>query len=88
METAYKITNQHDDNVCVGMVPQLSQPPLDVLVGEVFRDVVHQQGTHSTAIISATLVNLIRSSTICHHIDWWQISKVDVVKVAAFLKQN
>ena len=29
------LTHQHDDNVGVSVVPQLPQPPLHVLVGEV-----------------------------------------------------
>ena len=33
--TPLHLTHQHDDNVGVSVVPQLSQPSLHILVGEV-----------------------------------------------------
>ena len=42
---------QHYDDVGVCVVPQLPQPALDVLVGEVLRDVVHQQRSHCTSVV-------------------------------------
>ena len=44
---------QHNDDVGVCVVPQLPQPALDVLVGEVLRDVVHQQRTHCASVVPA-----------------------------------
>ena len=44
---------QHYDDVGVCVVPQLPQPALDVLVGEVLRDVVHQQRSHCAAVVPA-----------------------------------
>jgi len=35
------IANQHDHNVWIGVIPELAQPPLHILVGEVLRNVVH-----------------------------------------------
>ena len=44
---------QHNDDVGVCVVPQLPQPALDVLVGEVLCDVVHQQRTHCASVVPA-----------------------------------
>ena len=44
---------QHYDDVGVCVVPQLPQPALDVLIGEVLRDVVHQQRTHCASVVPA-----------------------------------
>ena len=35
------------------MVPQLPQPPLDVLVGEMLGDVIDQEGAHCPAVVPA-----------------------------------
>lgn len=35
------VANQHDDDVVVGMVPQLFQPALHILIGQVFGYVIH-----------------------------------------------
>lgn len=35
------VANQHDDNVVVGVVPQLLQPALHILIGQVFGYVIH-----------------------------------------------
>ena len=45
------VSNQHDDNVRVGMVAQLLQPPCDVLVGLVLADVVDKQRSYSAAVV-------------------------------------
>ena len=47
------VAHQHDDNVAVGVVPQLLQPSLHVLVGQVFGDVVDQQSAHGAAVVPA-----------------------------------
>ncbi len=44
-------TDQHDDDVGVCVVPEFPEPPLHVLVGQVLRDVVHQQGAHGAAVV-------------------------------------
>lgn len=38
------VSDEHDDDVLVGVVAQLLQPPQDVVVRTALRDVVHQQG--------------------------------------------
>lgn len=45
------VTDQHDDDVLVGMIAQLSQPPLYILVGQMLGNVVDQQGTDSTPVV-------------------------------------
>lgn len=45
------VTNQHDDNIGVGVVSELLKPSCDVLVGLVLADVVYEQGTDGTTII-------------------------------------
>lgn len=45
------VSNQHNDNVRVGVVAQLLQPPCDILVGLVLADVVHEQGAHGAAVV-------------------------------------
>ena len=42
---------QHDDDVGVGVVPELPEPPLDVLVCEVLGDVVDEEGAHSPPVV-------------------------------------
>ena len=51
---------QHNDDVGVCVVPQLPQPALDVLVGEVLRDVVHQQRTHCASVVPARKISQYR----------------------------
>lgn len=36
------VTNQHDNDVAISMVPKLLKPARDVLVSHVLRDVVYQ----------------------------------------------
>lgn len=45
------VTNQHDNNVGISMVPQLLQPPRNVLVGLVLADVIDQQRSDSTSVV-------------------------------------
>lgn len=47
------IPHQHDDDVVVGVISQLFQPALHVLVGQMFGDVVHQQRADRATIIPA-----------------------------------
>lgn len=45
------VSNQHDDNVGVGMVAQLLQPPRDVLIGLVLANVVDEQRANGAAVV-------------------------------------
>lgn len=45
------VAHEHDDNVAVGVIPQLLQPPLHVLIGEVLGDVIHQQCPHGSTVV-------------------------------------
>jgi hypothetical protein len=45
------VSDQHDDDVGVGVVPQLFQPPVDVIVGLVLADIVHEKSPDSTAVV-------------------------------------
>jgi len=45
------VTNQHDDDVGVGVVPELPKPPLDVLVCEVLGDVVDEERAHGPPVV-------------------------------------
>lgn len=45
------VADQHDNDVLVGMIAQLSQPSLYILVGQVLGNVVYQQGTDSTPVV-------------------------------------
>lgn len=45
------IAHQHDDDVGVGVVLQLRQPALGVLIRQILGDVVHQQRSHRPAVV-------------------------------------
>jgi len=45
------VTDKHNDNVGVGMVAQLLQPPRHVLVRLVLADVVDKQGADCAAVV-------------------------------------
>jgi len=45
------VTDEHDDDVGVGMVAQLLQPPRDVLVCLVLADVVDKQSADSATVV-------------------------------------
>jgi hypothetical protein len=45
------VTNQHNDNVRVGVVAQLLQPPCDILICLVLADVVDEQRSHGAAVV-------------------------------------
>lgn len=48
------VPNQHNDNVGVGMVPQLLEPSCDVLVGLVLADVVNEESADSTSVVGGS----------------------------------
>lgn len=45
------VSNEHDDNVGIGMVPKFFQPPGDVVIGLMLADVVNKQGADSTTVV-------------------------------------
>jgi hypothetical protein len=45
------VSDEHDDDVGVGVVAQLLEPPLNVLVCRVLGDVVYEQCTDGTAVV-------------------------------------
>ena len=69
----YKLSQcyQHDDNVSICVVPQLSQPSLHILVGQVLGDVVDQQGTNCSPVVPAQKegFNTIQVSTTTSRFD-------------------
>lgn len=46
------VAHQHDHDVVVGVVSQLLQPALHILIGEVFGNVIDEQSPNSTTVIS------------------------------------
>lgn len=55
------VAHQHDDNVAVGVVPQLLQPSLHVLVGQVLSDVVDQESADGAAVVPAAAQKALRA---------------------------
>jgi len=47
------VADEHDDNVAVGVITQLSQPSFHVLVRQMLSDIVDKQRTDGTAVVSA-----------------------------------
>lgn len=45
------VSDQHNDDVGVGMVAQLLEPPGDILVGLVLADIVNEKGTDSATVV-------------------------------------
>lgn len=45
------VTDQHDHNIGVGVVPQLLQPPVDIVVSLVLADVVDEEGTDGATVV-------------------------------------
>jgi len=45
------VSNQHDDDIRISMVPQLLEPPCDILVSLVFADIVDKQSSHGTSVV-------------------------------------
>lgn len=46
------VSNKHDNDVGVRMVPEFFQPPIDIVVGLMLADVVDKKGSDGTAIVS------------------------------------
>lgn len=45
------VTDQHDHDIGVGVVSQLLQPPVDIVVGLVLADVVDEEGTDGATVV-------------------------------------
>jgi hypothetical protein len=45
------VSNQHDDNVLVGVVSQFLEPPSNILISRVLGNVVNQKGTNSSSVV-------------------------------------
>ena len=45
------VSDQHDDDVGIGVIPQLLQPPVDILVGLVLANVVDKEGPDGTTVV-------------------------------------
>lgn len=45
------VTDQHDDDVGVGVVPQFLQPPVDIIVGLVLADIVYEKSPDRTTVV-------------------------------------
>lgn len=50
------VTNQHNDDVRIGMVPQFLQPSRYIDIGCVFGDIVNQKGTDGTPVVSRSII--------------------------------
>lgn len=46
------VSDQHDHDVGISMVPQLLQPPVDILVGLMFANVVYEESPDRTTVVS------------------------------------
>ena len=45
------VSDEHDDDVGIGVVPQLLQPPCDIFVGLVLADIVDEKSADGAAIV-------------------------------------
>lgn len=50
------VTDEHNDDVRICVVTQLLEPPCDVDIRRVLGDVVHQQCSYCTAVVSVKFV--------------------------------
>lgn len=46
------VSDKHDDDVGISVVPQFLQPPCDVDICSMFRDVVYEQCADCAAVVS------------------------------------
>ncbi len=47
------VPNKHDNNISVRMVPQLPQPLLRILIGDMLGNVIDEQGAHRAPVVRA-----------------------------------
>jgi hypothetical protein len=45
------VSNQHDNDVGIGVIPEFFQPSCDIFVGDVLRDIVNQQCSDGATVI-------------------------------------
>lgn len=45
------VAHKHDDDILIGMVAQLSQPPFHILVRQMLGDVIDEQSADGTTIV-------------------------------------
>lgn len=45
------VSYKHNNDITIGMIPQLFQPPCHILISLMLANIVHQQRTHSAAVI-------------------------------------
>lgn len=45
------ISNQHNDNIGIRVIPQFFQPSLHILICLMLADIIHQQSTHCSTIV-------------------------------------
>jgi hypothetical protein len=48
------VSDQHDDNVGIGVISQLLEPSCDVFVGLMLADIVDEKSTNGTSIVSGS----------------------------------
>ena len=53
------ISDEHDDDLLVGVVAQLLQPTLDAIKRHMLANIVDQQGTHGSAIVPTKSSNKV-----------------------------
>lgn len=59
------VPNKGDDDVVIGVVPQFLQPPVDVGISSLLRDIVHQKRSNGASIVTIkALRQQVRSSLI------------------------
>jgi hypothetical protein len=49
------VTDEHYDNVLVGVIAQLLQPPCDICVRSMLGDIIYEQSTDCAAVISVRI---------------------------------
>ena len=49
------VTDEHDNDIRIGVISELLQPPRHVDVGSMFRDVIDKEGTDCTTVITDRL---------------------------------
>lgn len=45
------ISDQHDDDVGIGVIPQLLQPPVDIFVGLMFANIVNEESADRATVV-------------------------------------
>jgi hypothetical protein len=64
------VPDEHDDDVGIGVVTEFLQPAVDVIVGLVFADIVHEKGTDGAVsqicaliVLESTWIERVANST-------------------------